>query len=105
MRKLLLGFILFSTSFYAQVTTSSISGNIQVDNSPAKQVEITLTHLPTNYTYTSQTDNKGNYEITDIDAGGPYKLTISVDDIEYCKTYEDLVLGENEVKKIQILTK
>ena len=101
----LISALLFSIAMTSQETTSSLTGKIQIDNQVNNHIELTLLHVPTNYVYETETDDAGNYKINDIDPGGPYKLTILVNDIEYCKTYDYLILGDNEVKKIQIITK
>jgi len=101
----LISALLFSIAMFSQETTSSLTGKIQVDDEMASHVELSLLHIPTNYLYETETDDTGNYKINNIDPGGPYKLTILVNDIEYYKTYDYLILGDNEVKKIKIITK
>ena len=105
MRKLLITLFLFTSISYAQMTTSSISGSIEIDGVPACKVKLLIKHLPTNYTTESETNNKGYFSIDDLDVGGPYVLTITINGIIYYRKYEYLTLGENEVKKIEVFSK
>lgn len=105
MRKLLIALFLFTSILYAQMTTSSISGSIEIDGVPARKVKLIIKHLPTNYPTETETNNKGDFSIEDLDVGGPYGLTIIINGLIYYRKYEYLNLGENDVKKIEIFTK
>lgn len=62
----------------AQVTTSSISGNITASNKQAIQsASIVLIHQPTGTKYGVATSADGRYRIGNLAPGGPYKLTVS----------------------------
>ena len=89
---------------YSQITTSTISGVIYVDGEPAKEIKLIMRHLPTNYETEAETNNKGNFTIDDLEVGGPYELTIMIHDVKYYRRYNYLILGENEIGKIEIST-
>lgn len=100
MRLFLCGFLLFSGILSAQITSASLNSNIEINGLPAKKLELILVHLPTNYRYYSVTDKKGNFEFTDLEVGGPYRLIIVIKNEIIYREYEYLRLGENEVNKI-----
>lgn len=62
----------------AQVTTSSINGVIKDkagDNLAG--ATITAVHLPTGTVYSTTTKKAGNYNISNMNPGGPYRITVS----------------------------
>ena len=62
----------------AQVTTSSISGNVTATNKQSIQsASIVLIHQPTGTKYGVATSADGRYRIGNLLPGGPYKLTVS----------------------------
>ena len=62
----------------AQVTTSSISGNVLGQNRQAiPSASIVLVHQPTGTKYGVATTPEGRYRIGNLTPGGPYKLTVS----------------------------
>ena len=56
----------------AQVTTSSISGNVSDARGPVPDVVVTALHEPSGIPYYAITNERGNYVISNIMAGGPY---------------------------------
>ncbi len=83
----------------AQVTTSSISGNV-TDGKGAPLVGATViaTHVPSGTEYGVAADIKGNYRIYNVRAGGPYTITFSMVGYQTVeKTGIQLALGENNV--------
>ena len=70
-------FVVASAGF-AQVTTSSISGNVK-DNKAVNIYGATIEaiHKPTGTKYYSSTNAVGNYGITSVRVGGPYTIKIS----------------------------
>ena len=75
---------------FAQVTTSSISGKVSDANGALPGVTILALHEPTGTQYYAITDEKGFYRLNNIQAGGPYKMTVSC-------------LGYTEMKRIAAL--
>jgi hypothetical protein len=60
----------------AQITTSSISGNVSDDKEPIPEAVVTVVHMPTGQHYYVFTNQRGNYIINNIIAGGPYTVRI-----------------------------
>jgi len=83
----------------AQVTTSSISGNVtDADRTPLVGTTVIAVHLPSGTQYGAAVDGKGNYRINGVRPGGPYKVTftmIGYQPVE--KTGLELPLGENYI--------
>ncbi|MFV8345643.1 TonB-dependent receptor [Flavobacterium sp. ZB4P13] len=88
---------------YAQGnTTSSISGNVyDKDSQSLPGASILATHTPSGTRYTASTDYTGNFRISNMRVGGPYKIVITF--IGF-KTFEDsevyLQLGDSKDFKV-----
>jgi len=92
---LVLALSLFSTTMYAQVTTSALSGKISSNGEPIIGATVIATHTPSGTTYGAVTNEKGRYFIQGMRVGGPYTIVISY--IGYQKvevTDVQLALGE-----------
>lgn len=101
--KVLICVLLFTCVLSAQITTATFSSGIEINGEPGKNLKITLIHLPTNYVYTTVSDKHGNFSLDNLDVGGPYKLIIEIDDKrKFTKTYDYLLLGDNDINKIRI---
>jgi hypothetical protein len=66
---------------FAQTTTSTISGNISDGKNPIPDAVVTIVHDPSGTPYYAFSNEKGNYVINDILAGGPY--TVRVERLNY----------------------
>lgn len=75
--------VILSTSTFAQVTRSGISGNI-TDSSgkPVANALVLATHEPTGSNYTAATDSEGNFQINNMRVGGPYTMRINDEILE-----------------------
>jgi hypothetical protein len=75
---LFLFFLLSISQGYAQITTSQIEGKI-IDNQGGALpgVSINLKNSSTGYKTGTQTNSEGRYLITNLNAGGPYEITIT----------------------------
>ncbi len=62
---------------FAQVTTSSIGGTITNNGVPVEDAQISLVLTTTNAKYKTSTRVGGGFDIFNVQAGGPYSLTIS----------------------------
>lgn len=60
----------------AQITTSSVSGNVSDGTNPIPEAVVTVVHVPTGQHYYVFTNQRGNYVINNILAGGPYTIRI-----------------------------
>ncbi len=62
----------------AQVTTSSISGIVKTsEGEPLNGATITALHEPTGTVYTAVTRTNGQYDINNMNPGGPYNIKVS----------------------------
>jgi hypothetical protein len=92
-----------SPSIYAQGnTTSSISGTVyDKDSQTLPGASILAVHTPSGTRYTASTDYTGNFGISNMRVGGPYKIVITF--IGF-KTFEDsgvyLQLGNSKDFKV-----
>lgn len=80
MRKLVLflALMIATSALFAQVTTSSISGNVSDDNGqPLVGATIKAVHTPTGTIYLISTQKNGSYNIGGMRVGGPYTLEAS----------------------------
>lgn len=95
---LLLAFLFVSFLFAeAQVTTSSLTGNIKNSTGEALVgATIKATHTSTGTVYTTQSRNNGVYNIVNMIPGGPYKVEITfIGYSPFIQTEITLALGEN----------
>ena len=98
MKKLILLLVVaFATALsYAQVTNSSIGGTITKNGVAVEDAQIELVLTTTNAKYKTNTRAGGGYDIFNVQAGGPYTIsiaaggekTVTVDNIT-------LILGES----------
>ena len=100
---ILLAFIYADTSIYAQGnTTSSIDGVVYANDSKSlPSATILATHLPSGTRYSTTTDISGNFRISNMRVGGPYKIVFSFVGF---RTFEEndvfLQLGDSKSFKI-----
>lgn len=102
MRKLKFTFILLSlfigsATLMAQVTTSSLSGNITDNKGEALAgATVIAVHVPSGTQYATLCDNSGTYRIQNMRVGGPYKVDVSF--VGYSSsTYTDIFLKLGEI--------
>lgn len=96
----LLAFVATTTLATAQSTTASLSGFVTDDDGkPLAGATVVATHLPTETTYGTVTDNLGAYRLQGVRVGAPYTLEIS---FVGCKTtrYTDIALSLGEQRQI-----
>ena len=90
-------------SIYAQGNTnSSISGNVyDKDSQTLPGASILAVHTPSGTRYSASTDGTGNFSISNMRVGGPYKITIIfVGFSDFSENEVYLQLGENKTFKI-----
>ncbi|MEP6677380.1 MAG: TonB-dependent receptor [Ferruginibacter sp.] len=90
----------------AQITTSSISGSVKnIKGESLAGATITATHVPTGTVYTVSAKKNGNYNIPNMNPGGPYVINATF--VGYNKDERidiTLSLGENSVQDFVMLT-
>jgi len=91
---------------YAQGNTnSSISGNVyDKDKQTLPGASILAVHTPSGTRYSASTDYTGNFSISNMRVGGPYKVTVTfVGFTNYVENDFYLQLGENKTFRIVLL--
>lgn len=87
----------FQKISYAQVTTSSVNGNVK--NGTGEVIagsSVLLTHLPTGTKYQTSANKTGKFDLVNLIPGGPYSVEISsVGYTSFKETNYNLPLGEN----------
>lgn len=68
--------LLLTVNALAQVTTSTVSGNISDAFGPASGAIIIVTNPSMGTQYYSVSDDSGNYRILNIESGGPYHIKV-----------------------------
>ncbi|RYF95436.1 MAG: TonB-dependent receptor, partial [Chitinophagaceae bacterium] len=95
-RIFILALIAFAISAQAQVTSSSLAGNVKKSGGEALiGATVKATHEPTGTVYTTQTRGDGVYNIVNMIPGGPYRLEVTfVGFSPFTQTIAALPLGE-----------
>lgn len=81
----------FVSTVLAQVTTSSINGQVEADGEVAIGATITVVHEPSGTTYNAVTNEHGRYAIQGMRVGGPYTVKVSYVGFQ-TKTIKDVSL-------------
>ena len=95
--------LLFATIGYAQVTTSSLSGNVHDEFEPIVGAAVIATHVPSNTTYFAVSNANGFYTLANLKPGGPYTVVFEM--LGYKKTeFHEVVLalGSNQTLDVQL---
>ena len=90
-----------ATALNAQVTTSSMSGQVTDIEGAVIGATVVATHTPSGTTYGTVTNLEGRYNLNGMRVGGPY--TVEVSYVGYGKKLADnitLSLGENYVHNV-----
>jgi hypothetical protein len=96
---LLVAFMAAGTNIYAQGnTTSSINGVIyDTQGEPLPGASLLATHVPSGTRYTASTDFTGDFRISNMRVGGPYKIVVSyVGFVTYEQNDVYLQLGDSK---------
>ena len=63
---------------FAQNTTGSLTGSVKADNGEALTgATVSVLHVPTGTVYKAQTRKSGLFDISNLQPGGPYSITVS----------------------------
>jgi len=74
---LLVALFAFGESILAQVTTSSMSGNVTDGGGALPGTTVVATHVPTGTRTGTVADNRGDYRLNNLRPGGPYTVAFS----------------------------
>src|SRR6476469_2644362 len=107
MKRLLYALTISLLTFFtanAQITTSGLSGFVKsASNEPLVGATVTATHQPTGTVYRTQTKAEGKYELSNMNPGGPYSVTITY--VNYQAKKRDsvyLTLGESAKQDFEL---
>jgi len=97
--------LLIVTPSFAQETSSTLSGRvIDAKGAFVSGVSITIKYLPTNATVSTETNNKGIFNIPNLKPGGPYTIKFSyVGFKDQIFNDVNLGLGTNPEVKVSLL--
>ena len=86
----------------AQVTTSSLSGTVTNSaGEPLPGASIKVTHVPTGTVYSTSARSGGNFDISNMNPGGPYTIVTTFVGFE-TNTKTDIFLALGESQKLDI---
>lgn len=68
--------VVFTVGANAQSTSSTITGNVSDGANPIAEAVVTAVHVPTNTAFYAITNQKGNYVLNNVIAGGPYNIKV-----------------------------
>ena len=87
---------------FAQNTTGSISGSVKADNGEVLVgATISVLHVPTGSVYNAQTKKSGLFDVSNVQPGGPYVVTVSYVNYQSDKK-EDIYVDLGEVLRLDI---
>lgn len=96
-------FLFLSACLWAQgVTTASMIGRVS-DNEgkPAAERQVVATHIPSGTRYAGTTSSTGQYTLSGLRVGGPYKVEVLAGNEQGSRSIESLTLGET--RRLDIL--
>ena len=103
---LLVVFLFVVSAGSAQMTTSSVTGNVAEGSTPVAEATITLVHLPTNSSFETTTNKQGRFSLENLNVGGPYKIIVKAMGYdEYSNSQIQLSLGENDIHAVSLAKK
>jgi outer membrane receptor for ferrienterochelin and colicin len=87
---------------FAQNTTGSISGSVKADNGEVLVgATISVLHIPTGTVYNAQTKKSGLFDVSNVQPGGPYAVTVSYVNYQSDKK-EDIYVALGEVLRLDV---
>ena len=88
---------------FSQETSSKILGRLKGSSS---EVTVKVTHLPTNSTFETKSNNKGLFSLDNLQPGGPYKIEITEgSQLIYSNNNLQLSLGNNDLPVVEVNAK
>lgn len=100
-RKIICAFALLSFGLaFSQETSSKILGKLKGTTS---ELTIKVIHLPTNSSFETKSNNKGQFSLDNLQPGGPYKIEVlDGSQIIYTNENVQLSLGNNDLPIVDI---
>ncbi|WP_295231640.1 TonB-dependent receptor [uncultured Chryseobacterium sp.] len=92
----------FSLAF-SQETSSKIFGRLR---GTASEMTVKVVHIPTNSTFETKSNSKGQFSLDNLQPGGPYKIEISDgSQVIYSNSNVQLSLGNNDLPVVEVNNK
>ncbi|WP_294272815.1 TonB-dependent receptor [uncultured Chryseobacterium sp.] len=92
----------FSLAF-SQETSSKIFGRLR---GTASEMTVKVVHIPTNSTFETKSNSKGQFSLDNLQPGGPYKIEISDgSQVVYSNSNVQLSLGNNDLPVVEVNNK
>ncbi|MDN3691646.1 carboxypeptidase-like regulatory domain-containing protein [Chryseobacterium tructae] len=103
-KKMICAFALLSFGFaFSQETSSKIFGRLKGISS---EVTVKVVHIPTNSTFETKSNSKGQFSLDNLQPGGPYRIEISDgSQVIYENPNLQLSLGSNDLPIVEIGSK
>ncbi|GAE64674.1 TonB-dependent receptor [Chryseobacterium indologenes] len=103
-KKLICAFALLSFGFaFSQETSSKIFGRLKGISS---EVTVKVVHVPTNSTFETKSNSKGQFSLDNLQPGGPYKIEVlDGSKVIYENTNLQLSLGNNDLPLVDLGSK
>lgn len=103
-KKIICAFALLSFGFaFSQETSSKIFGRLKGISS---EVTVKVVHIPTNSTFETKSNSKGQFSLDNLQPGGPYKIEISDgSQVIYENPNLQLSLGNNDLPVVDVGSK
>jgi hypothetical protein len=100
-KKLICAFALLSFGFaFSQETSSKIFGRLKGISS---EVTVKVVHIPTNSTFETKSNSKGQFSLDNLQPGGPYKIEIlDGSQVIYENKNLQLSLGNNDLPVVEV---
>ncbi|MGS0748029.1 carboxypeptidase regulatory-like domain-containing protein [Halpernia sp. GG3] len=69
--------LLASTMYFAQVTSSEITGTVRDESNNPIASSVTVIHVPSGTRYVTKSNKDGIFVLPDVRVGGPYKILVT----------------------------
>ena len=88
---------------FAQNTTGSLSGSVKADNGEALiGATVSVLHVPTGTVYKAQTRKSGLFDISNMQPGGPYSITVSY--VNYkSETKDEVYVNLGDASRVDVV--
>lgn len=98
-----LAMLLLPVLTFAQNTTGNISGSVKADNGEVLVgATITVLHVPTGTVYNAQSRKSGLFDVSNVQPGGPYAVTVSYVNYQSEKK-ENIYVALGDVVRVDVI--